>query len=203
MAEYLALIYEDEASWEHVDADAFGRVLGEHRAFMERNATAIRGGNALQPTSTATSLRRDATGKLRGSPTGRLPRPRRRSVATTSSTPPSPVGLRPRRTVRFRGDIDLAEECVQDAYVRALASWPTSGVPARPGAWLTTVARRRAIDLLRRRNVQDRSLPLLVEPISADPVGTGIDLPEVAPCRLSSLDAGGPRGRAAVAEMLL
>ena len=53
-------------------------------------------------------------------------------------------------TVRVTRDIDLAEECVQDAYARALRSWSGGGVPARPGAWLTTVARRRALDLRRR-----------------------------------------------------
>jgi RNA polymerase sigma-70 factor (ECF subfamily) len=52
---------------------------------------------------------------------------------------------------------------VQDAYARALTSWATDGLPARPGAWLTTVARRRALDLLRRETVLRRSLPLLVE----------------------------------------
>ncbi|HEY2303956.1 MAG TPA: sigma-70 family RNA polymerase sigma factor [Acidimicrobiales bacterium] len=66
-------------------------------------------------------------------------------------------------TVRVTGDIDLAEECVQDAYIRALSTWPDRGIPTRPGAWLTTVARRRAIDLLRRRSSHDRSLPLLIE----------------------------------------
>jgi RNA polymerase sigma factor (sigma-70 family) len=66
-------------------------------------------------------------------------------------------------TVRVTRDIDQAEECVQDAYARALASWPNSGIPAKPGAWLTTVARRRAIDLARRTSTQDRFLPLLVE----------------------------------------
>ena len=74
-------------------------------------------------------------------------------------------------TVRVAGDIDLAEECVQDAYARALTSWPDQGVPARPAAWLTTVARRRAVDLLRRRAVHDRVLPdLLVEEEPAEPV---------------------------------
>jgi RNA polymerase sigma-70 factor (ECF subfamily) len=67
-------------------------------------------------------------------------------------------------TLRVTRDIDLAEECVQDAYTRALATWGERGVPAKPGAWLTTVARRRAIDLQRRRATQHRALPLLVEP---------------------------------------
>jgi RNA polymerase sigma factor (sigma-70 family) len=71
-------------------------------------------------------------------------------------------------TVRVTGDIDLAEECVQDAYARALAAWTTSGIPSKPGAWLTTVARRRAIDLARRNSTHDRALPLLVERVAPD-----------------------------------
>jgi len=70
-------------------------------------------------------------------------------------------------TVRVAGDLDLAEECVQEAYARALTTWPDQGVPERPGAWLTTVARRRAIDQLRRRSTHERVLPELV--------GTGVD----------------------------
>jgi RNA polymerase sigma-70 factor, ECF subfamily len=65
-------------------------------------------------------------------------------------------------TVRVTRDLDLAEECVQDAYTRALATWGSDGIPARPGAWLTTVARRRALDLLRRDSTARRALPLLV-----------------------------------------
>ena len=49
------------------------------------------------------------------------------------------------------GDWDLAEECAQDAFARALQAWARDGVPARPGAWLTTTARNRAVDVLRRR----------------------------------------------------
>jgi RNA polymerase sigma factor (sigma-70 family) len=51
---------------------------------------------------------------------------------------------------RYTGDVGLAEELAQDAVVAALEQWPRDGVPARPGAWLTTVAKRRAIDLFRR-----------------------------------------------------
>ncbi|MEV4510807.1 DUF6596 domain-containing protein [Dactylosporangium sp. NPDC049525] len=65
-------------------------------------------------------------------------------------------------TVRLTRDLDLAEECVQDAYAQALHSWPANGVPARPGAWLTTVARNRALDVLRRESALRRALPLLV-----------------------------------------
>jgi RNA polymerase sigma-70 factor, ECF subfamily len=49
------------------------------------------------------------------------------------------------------GDWDLAEECAQDAFARALQTWTRDGVPGRPGAWLTTTARNRAVDVLRRR----------------------------------------------------
>ncbi len=70
-------------------------------------------------------------------------------------------------TARVAGDLDLAEECVQDAYVSALEAWSRQGVPRNPGAWLTTTARRRAIDLLRRDSTLRRKLPLLVEPDEA------------------------------------
>ena len=51
---------------------------------------------------------------------------------------------------RILGDFDAAEEVVQDALLAAWQQWPADGVPDRPGAWLWTVARRRAIDVLRR-----------------------------------------------------
>ena len=53
--------------------------------------------------------------------------------------------------IRVLGDFDLAEEAVQDAFIAALETWPTRGVPDNPGAWITTTARNRAIDRLRRR----------------------------------------------------
>jgi RNA polymerase sigma-70 factor (ECF subfamily) len=52
--------------------------------------------------------------------------------------------------IRQTGDWDLAEECAQDAFERALERWPRDGVPRSPGAWLTTTARNRALDRLRR-----------------------------------------------------
>jgi RNA polymerase sigma factor (sigma-70 family) len=74
-------------------------------------------------------------------------------------------------TVRVTRDIDLAEECAQDAFAQALTSWAADGVPTRPGAWLTTVARRRALDALRHETVVRRTLPLLV----ADDVEPAVD----------------------------
>jgi RNA polymerase sigma factor (sigma-70 family) len=75
-------------------------------------------------------------------------------------------------TVRVTRDLDLAEECVQDAYARALSTWGQSGIPARPAAWLTTTSRNRALDLLRRDALFRRAMPELVMddvPPPADP----------------------------------
>jgi RNA polymerase sigma-70 factor, ECF subfamily len=56
------------------------------------------------------------------------------------------------RVARLVGDVGLAEDFAQDALVAALERWPDSGVPDNPGAWLTTAARRRAIDHIRKRD---------------------------------------------------
>jgi RNA polymerase sigma-70 factor, ECF subfamily len=66
-------------------------------------------------------------------------------------------------TVRLVGNLDTAEECVQDAFVTALKTWTERGVPDNPGAWITTTARRRAVDVMRRDRTLHRKLPLLVE----------------------------------------
>ena len=58
------------------------------------------------------------------------------------------------RLIRLTGDWDLAEECAQDAFARALERWPRDGVPDRPGAWLTTTARNRALDRIRRAAIE-------------------------------------------------
>ena len=60
--------------------------------------------------------------------------------------------------IRQAGDFQLAEDAVQDAFEAAVKAWRRDGVPANPGAWITTAARRRAIDRLRRdRSVADRA----------------------------------------------
>jgi RNA polymerase sigma-70 factor, ECF subfamily len=53
--------------------------------------------------------------------------------------------------IRQLGEFDLAEDALQDAIARALERWPKEGIPDNPAAWLTTVARRRSVDLIRRR----------------------------------------------------
>jgi RNA polymerase sigma factor (sigma-70 family) len=58
---------------------------------------------------------------------------------------------------RLTGDVGLAEDLAQDALVAALEQWPASGVPDKPGAWLMTIAKRRAIDAMRRRPMLDRT----------------------------------------------
>src|SRR3954449_1571325 len=85
--------------------------------------------------------------------------------------------------IRQVGDFSLAEDALQDAFAAAVATWPRDGVPDRPGAWITTTARRRAIDRLRReRGLADRIERLAVlaardsvgsDPLSADdPLGS-------------------------------
>jgi RNA polymerase sigma factor (sigma-70 family) len=61
-------------------------------------------------------------------------------------------------------DLDVAEECVQEAYASALVAWGRDGVPDSPVAWLTTIAKRRAVDVVRREGTFRSKLPLLVEP---------------------------------------
>ncbi|WP_241992274.1 RNA polymerase sigma factor [Cryobacterium lyxosi] len=82
--------------------------------------------------------------------------------------------------IRMTGDFALAEDCAQDAFVRAFSDWRKGGIPDNPGAWLTTVAKRRAIDLLRHAGAEDRALRRVAveadEPVEPDPdINAGID----------------------------
>lgn len=63
--------------------------------------------------------------------------------------------------IAYLGDFELAEDSLQDALVVALERWSQDGIPQNPGAWLTTTARRKAIDLLRRRKTLARKLQML------------------------------------------
>jgi RNA polymerase sigma-70 factor, ECF subfamily len=62
---------------------------------------------------------------------------------------------------RILGDLDLAEDAVQDAFVRAAERWPRDGTPANPGAWIVATARNRAIDRIRREQTLARKTELL------------------------------------------
>src|SRR6202000_1368240 len=77
--------------------------------------------------------------------------------------------------IHLTGDWDLAEECAQDACAQALRRWPRDGVPARPGAWLMTVARNGAIDRLRRRRTYRAKVEELALMATRE---TGTDNPE-------------------------
>ena len=58
--------------------------------------------------------------------------------------------------IRVVGDIDLAEDAVQEAFAIALRRWPADGLPPNPGGWITTTARNRALDRLRRQATATR-----------------------------------------------
>jgi RNA polymerase sigma-70 factor, ECF subfamily len=78
------------------------------------------------------------------------------------------------------GDIGLAEELAQDAVVAALEQWPQAGVPANPGAWLMTVAKRRAVDQFRRRQELDRKYEQIGRALEAEGGDGTADLDRVA-----------------------
>src|SRR5689334_10028345 len=71
--------------------------------------------------------------------------------------------------LRILGNFAIAEEIVQDALLVALERWPIEGIPTQPGAWLLTVARRRAIDQLRRDARYREILAVLERPVVQEP----------------------------------
>jgi predicted RNA polymerase sigma factor len=75
------------------------------------------------------------------------------------------------------GDVGLAEELVQDAFVEALEHWPDEGAPPNPGGWLATTARRKAIDRLRRERAGQEKLALLAAALPRGPAGLACDVP--------------------------
>jgi len=75
----------------------------------------------------------------------------------------------------YTGDVGLAEELAQDAVVAALEQWPARGVPDRPGGWLTTVAKRRAIDLFRRHRDLERKYDQIGRALDGTGLGPGGD----------------------------
>ena len=88
--------------------------------------------------------------------------------------------------IRHTGDWSLAEECAAEAFTRAIERWPDDGIPRNPGAWLTTVAKRLAIDRLRRQAVEShkvREAATMTEVEGGRSVGrrAGVPLPASAP----------------------
>jgi len=77
--------------------------------------------------------------------------------------------------VRMMRDVGIAEELAQDALVAALEQWPESGVPRNPGAWLMAIAKRRAVDLIRRRERLDRKVEELGRELEIDSDAAGPD----------------------------
>jgi len=77
--------------------------------------------------------------------------------------------------VGFLGDFDLAEEATQEAFALAVDRWQRDGVPRNPGAWLTTTARNRAIDRIRRDRVLAAKLPLVAVPDAGPDSGPGAE----------------------------
>ena len=86
---------------------------------------------------------------------------------------------------RITRDLSDAEDCAQEAFAQALNRWTSQGVPANPGAWLTTVARRRAMDQIRLHDKFRDRLPLLIEAELVPPPDAAIDdAPDVPDDRL-------------------
>jgi RNA polymerase sigma-70 factor (ECF subfamily) len=75
--------------------------------------------------------------------------------------------------IRAFGDIDLAEDAVQEAFAVALQRWPTDGLPPNPGGWITTTARNRALDRLRRDSRQRELLAQMADPAPNDAAEEG------------------------------
>ncbi len=102
--------------------------------------------------------------------------------------------------VRVFGDIDIAEEAVQDAFATAVARWPDAGLPPAPAGWIITTARNRAIDRLRReasrddRHAQAALLHARDEPVRGGP-GAGRSAAPDLHLLPSGAGAGRPRWR--------
>ncbi len=79
--------------------------------------------------------------------------------------------------IRVLGDFDVAEEALQEAFSAALAQWPSEGIPASPRAWITSAARNKATDRLRKRKLTERKEPLVVASMPATEVAP-LDLEE-------------------------
>jgi RNA polymerase sigma factor (sigma-70 family) len=80
---------------------------------------------------------------------------------------------------RLVRDVGVAEELAQDALVAALEQWPVTGIPDNPGAWLMAIARRRAVDLIRRRERLERKVTELGHELEVDGEASGAEFDAV------------------------
>src|SRR6188474_1852481 len=78
------------------------------------------------------------------------------------------------------GDFELAEDALQDALVNALERWQTDGVPRNPGAWLMTVAKRRAIDRLRHSKFEEHN-PMILESLKQEELEEELEMDDSLP----------------------
>ena len=76
---------------------------------------------------------------------------------------------------RMLRDVPLAEDLTQEALLAALERWPVTGVPQRPGAWLMTTAKRRALDYLRRNRMLERKHEIVARDMEAEQVMPDLD----------------------------
>jgi RNA polymerase sigma-70 factor, ECF subfamily len=90
---------------------------------------------------------------------------------------------------RLTGDRELAEDCVQDAFARALVRWPVDGVPVKPMAWLMTTARNRAMDRARRALVEAEKLRLIARQAAREPPDLVLETELIADDRLEMMFA--------------
>ncbi|MBI4543894.1 MAG: RNA polymerase sigma factor [Gemmatimonadetes bacterium] len=81
--------------------------------------------------------------------------------------------------IRLTGDFSLAEDALQEAFAEALSRWPADGVPPRPAGWITTTARRRAIDTVRRARTYRRRREALERLVAAE--GLALEVPVAVP----------------------
>lgn len=137
-----------------------GRVAAVARPPRGCCDVAVTAGNARESAPVREPVREDAAARAAGASTPGTARAT--GSADIAATVEAVFRIESARIIaavaRVVRDVGIAEELAQDALVAALERWPESGVPDRPGAWLTATARHRAVDLVRRRETYARKL---------------------------------------------
>jgi len=153
---YLLMLFEPEVDWTQVPREELDSALRDHEKFVQylrergigdRQAVSDQRGHGGAP---------DPRVQLTGVEVAVEEAGRRHWAAVLATV------------VSLVRDLDTAEDAVQDAFAAALPAWRCDGVPDNPAAWLTTTARRKALDRLRRDQTLARKLPLLIVPGGPD-----------------------------------